>query len=66
MADKETFLARAAEARAEAESATLENVKERCLRSEAAWNEMASRVERTATLRAKRLAETVVEKPPSS
>ena len=58
MSEKETYLTRAAEARAEAESATLDNVRERCLRSEAAWNEMASRVERTQRLRAEKAAAT--------
>ena len=52
MTDKETYLARAAEARADAEAATLDNVRERCLRSEAAWAEMAARAERTEKMRA--------------
>jgi len=55
--DRETYLARAEQARAEADSATLENVRERCLRSETAWLEMAARVERTDQLRASKLAE---------
>ncbi|MBA2770837.1 MAG: hypothetical protein H0U34_02280, partial [Sphingomonas sp.] len=46
-ANRETYLARAAEAHSEAEEATLDNVRDRCLRSEAAWAEMAARVERT-------------------
>ena len=41
--DRETYLARAEQARAEADAATLENVRERCLRSETAWLEMAFR-----------------------
>jgi len=45
------FLARAAQARAEAEAATLDHVRERCRRSEAAWNELADRAERTARMR---------------
>ena len=49
------YRARAAEARAEAEAATLVNVKERALRSEATWNEMARRVEDTERRRAARL-----------
>ena len=60
MTEKDTYLARAAEARAEAESATLDNVRERCLRSEAAWNEMASRAARTEKARAQRAAERAV------
>lgn len=51
------YLARAAEARADAESATLDNVRERCLRSEAAWTEMANRVQRGDRMREKLLAE---------
>lgn len=35
----------AARARADAEAATLENVRERCLRAEAAWLAMAARQE---------------------
>ena len=55
--DLETYLARAEQARAEADAATLKNVRERCLRSETAWLEMAARVERTDQLRASKLAE---------
>jgi hypothetical protein len=51
------YLARAAEARAAAQDATLSNVRERCLRSEAAWMEMADRVERGERMREKLLAE---------
>ncbi|PSJ42318.1 hypothetical protein C7I55_07275 [Sphingomonas deserti] len=51
------YRARAAEARAEAEAATLVNVKERALRSEATWNEMARRVQDTERRRAARLAD---------
>ena len=39
----EFYAARAAEARSDAERATLDNVRERCLRSEAAWAAMAER-----------------------
>lgn len=45
------FLARAAQARAEAEEATLEHVRERCRRSEAAWTALADRAERSEQLR---------------
>lgn len=57
MADIQTFLANAAMARAEAEAADLANVRERCLRSEAAWIAMAARQQHTEDLRAKRLSE---------
>ncbi len=49
----EFYLARAAEARREADAATLSNVRERCLRSEAAWLSMAERAERTEKMRAR-------------
>ena len=46
------FLARAAQARAEGEEATLDHVRERCLRSEAAWTALADRAERSEQLKA--------------
>jgi hypothetical protein len=57
MNNQEIYLARAAEARADAEAATLDNVRERCLRSEAAWTEMALRAGRTDKMRARLAAE---------
>ncbi len=57
MTDRETFLSRAAEARKDADEAMLDNVRDRCLRSEAAWSEMAARAERTEKMRAARDAE---------
>jgi hypothetical protein len=45
------FLARAAQARAEGEAATLEHVRERCMRSEAAWQALADRAERSERLK---------------
>ena len=56
MTDRENFLARAAEARNAADAATLDNVRDRCLRSEAAWSAMAARAERTEKMRASLLA----------
>ena len=56
MNDRDTYLARAAEARADAESATLDNVRDRCRRSEAAWSAMAARAERTEKMRKTLLA----------
>ena len=47
----EFFLTRAAQARADAEAATLEHVRERCLRSEAAWTALADRAERSERLK---------------
>lgn len=57
LTDRETYLARAAEARAQANDATLDNVRQRCLRSEAAWTEMAQRAERTERMRRTLLAD---------
>ena len=54
--DFETYLERAEDARTQAEAATLVNVRERCLRAEAAWREMAARMERTDKMRATALA----------
>lgn len=54
--DLETFLARAEQARADADATPLENVRERCLRSEAAWLDMAAKVQRTEQLRHATLA----------
>ncbi len=45
------FLARVDQARAEAEAATLEHVRERCRRSEAAWNALAAQAQRSEQLR---------------
>ena len=53
----EQYSARADEARAEAEGTTLANVRERCLRSAAAWEAMAARARRSETMRAKLQAE---------
>jgi hypothetical protein len=51
MKDRDIYLLRAAEAQADADSAALENVRDRCLRSAAAWAEMAARAERTEKMR---------------
>lgn len=56
MTDRENYLARAAEAREAAQAATLDNVRERCLRSEEAWMLMADRAARTEKMRATLLA----------
>jgi hypothetical protein len=57
MSQHDFYVTRAAEARAEAEAATLDNVRMRCLRAEAAWNEMAARAARTERMRARHEAE---------
>ncbi len=56
------YLERAAEARATADAATLDNVRERWLRSEASWIEMAARSERSEKMRAKLIAEKAAER----
>ena len=53
----EFYLARAAEARADAEAATLDNVRDRCLRAAAAWDAMAARAHRGDTMRARQEAD---------
>lgn len=45
------YRARAAQAKADADAATLDNVRDRCRRSEAAWVELAERAERTEQMR---------------
>jgi hypothetical protein len=47
----EFYAARAAEARAAANAATLANVRDRCLRSAMAWEDMAERASRTEAAR---------------
>ena len=44
----------ATRAEAEAAAATLDNVRDRCARSAAAWNQMADRARRTDAMRAER------------
>ena len=52
MKDRDLYIQRAAEARSDADKAELANVRDRCLRAEAAWLVMAERAERTEKLRA--------------
>ena len=47
----EFFRARAAQARAEADSATLDLVRERCRRSEEAWMTLADKAERSEQMK---------------
>ena len=53
----EFYVTRAAEARADAASATLDNVRDRCLRAATAWEAMAARAHRSDTFRAQQAAE---------
>ena len=50
-ATSEFYTARADESARDAASATLDNVRDRCLRSEAAWRSMAERLERGEAMR---------------
>lgn len=61
-AQHEFYLERAAEARAVAGAATLANVRDRWLRSEASWTEMAARSERGEKMRAKLIAQKATER----
>ena len=54
-------LERAAAARRDAEEANLANVRERCLRAAAAWDEMAARAARTERMRAETEAKKAME-----
>jgi hypothetical protein len=58
------YRARAAEARAEAEAASLENVRQRCLRAAAAWEDMADRAARTDRMRARQEADRAASAAP--
>jgi hypothetical protein len=57
----EFYLERAAEARASAAAATLDNVRDRWLLSEASWTEIAVRRERADVMRDKLIAEKAIE-----
>ena len=50
-ANLDFYLARAEQARVEAEAATLDHVRDRCRRSEAAWQALADRAERSERMR---------------
>jgi hypothetical protein len=51
LSNADFFLARAEQARVEAEAATLEHVRERCRRSEDAWTALADRAQRAEHFR---------------
>jgi hypothetical protein len=56
MASIEFYVKQAEQNEQDAETAALENVRERCLRSARAWRDMAERVARTETMRAAQAA----------
>jgi len=51
------YRARAVDARADADTASLDNVRDRCLRAAAAWDDMADRAVRTGKMRVRLEAE---------
>lgn len=55
------YRARAAEARADADNASLDNVRDRCIRSATAWEQMADRARRTDRLRSETEARKAAE-----
>ncbi len=66
MADSpEAYRTRAAVERANADAATLDNVRDRCLRAEQAWTAMADRAERTTEQRLIREAATARRTDPA-
>jgi hypothetical protein len=50
-ANLDFYLTRVAQARAEAEAATLDHVRERCQRSQAAWQALADRALRSEAMK---------------
>ncbi|MET4898139.1 hypothetical protein RN629_13420 [Sphingomonadaceae bacterium jetA1] len=56
MRDSEMYLQRAADCRTQADQSQLANVRDRCLRAEAAWAAMAQRSLRTEAARDARAA----------
>lgn len=56
-ATSEFYTARANDSAREAEDATLDNVRDRCRRSEAAWRAMADRLTRAETMRERQAAD---------
>lgn len=60
-AQHDFYIARAAEARADADRAQLDNVRDRCLRAAAAWQAMADRAQRTDNFRAQSEARKAAE-----
>jgi hypothetical protein len=57
MTDRDLFMSRAQAARNDADEATLANVRDRCLRAEAAWLAMADRATKVDKMRTQQLAD---------
>lgn len=66
MQELENYLARAREARTAADAATLDNVREQCLRAEEAWLSMARRVERLNVMQERNEAAKAAERAHAS
>lgn len=64
MATLKFYLDRAEEARKQAEAATLSHVRDRCRRSEAAWTQLAERLDATEKMRIKQLMLKAAATPP--
>lgn len=65
MRDSDSYDAHAARCRQEADAAELDNVRERCLRAEAAWTAMADRSRKTEASRDARQARTLADAAPA-
>ena len=65
MRDSAMFSAHAARCHQEAEDATLDNVRDRALRAEAAWTAMADRSRKTEASRDAREARTLTDAAPA-
>jgi hypothetical protein len=59
MSTLEFYRGQMAQAQSDADAATLDNVRDRCLRAKAAWGNMAARLERTDQMRLDRATQTV-------
>ena len=65
MRDSDTFTAHATRCHDEADAATLDNVRDRALRAEAAWTAMAVRSRKTEASRDAREARTLSDAAPA-
>ncbi|WP_174278889.1 hypothetical protein [Sphingomonas bacterium] len=66
MSEAETFAAHASRCRAEADAATLDNVRDRALRAEAAWAIMAERSRKTQASRDAKQARALTDAAPAT
>lgn len=66
MSDSDTYAAHAERCRVEASEATLDNVRDRALRSESAWSAMATRSAKVEKARSARESRTAAELTPGA